>query len=102
MIKKGAKLCEGVDDILSDFEYLFPAKALMPSPGAPRPALAVELSSAEQSLLALLQMGEELSIDELIQRSGVPASAASVALLGLELKRLAKQVPGKRFVRVRS
>jgi DNA processing protein len=25
LIKKGAKLCEGVEDILSEFEYLFPS-----------------------------------------------------------------------------
>ena len=25
LIKKGAKLCEGAEDILSEFEYLFPA-----------------------------------------------------------------------------
>ena len=26
LIKKGAKLCEGAEDILSEFEYLFPAQ----------------------------------------------------------------------------
>ena len=31
LIKKGAKLCEGAEDILSEFEYLFPASNKPPS-----------------------------------------------------------------------
>ena len=33
------------------------------------------------------------------RRSGLPSSAVSVALLGLEMKRLVRQLPGKMFVR---
>ena len=33
LIKKGAKLCEGAEDILSEFEYLFPGSNRPPSPG---------------------------------------------------------------------
>ena len=32
LIKKGAKLCEGAEDILSEFEYLFPSSNRPPSP----------------------------------------------------------------------
>ncbi len=39
------------------------------------------------------------SIDEVIRRSGLPSSAVCVALLGLEMKRLIRQLPGKMFVR---
>ena len=38
-------------------------------------------------------------IDEVIRRSSLPSSAVSVALLGLEMKRVVKQLPGKLFVR---
>jgi DNA processing protein len=44
---------------------------------------------------------EEVAIDDVIRRSGLPASAVSVALLGLEMKRLLRQLPGKVFVRNR-
>jgi len=44
---------------------------------------------------------EEIGIDEVIRFSGLPSSAASVALLSLEMKRLVKQLPGKMFVRNR-
>src|ERR1035438_9488112 len=33
LIKKGAKLCEGAEHILSEFEYLFPASNRLPSAG---------------------------------------------------------------------
>ena len=42
---------------------------------------------------------EELSIDEVIRKCGLPSSAVSVALLSLEMKRLVKQLPGKLFVK---
>jgi DNA processing protein len=38
-------------------------------------------------------------MDEIIRKSGLPASAVSVALLSLEMKRLVKQLPGKIFSR---
>ena len=40
---------------------------------------------------------EEISIDDVIRKSGLPSSAVSVALLSLEMKRLIRQLPGKMF-----
>ena len=42
---------------------------------------------------------EEISIDDVIRKSGLPSSAVSVALLSLEMKRLIRQLPGKLFVK---
>jgi DNA processing protein len=99
LIKKGAKLCEGAEDILSEFEYLFPAtnRPLAPNETGVLPALT--LSANEQAVYDVLRKEEEISIDEVIRFSGLPSSAASVALLSLEMKRLIKQLPGKMFVR---
>jgi DNA processing protein len=99
LIKKGAKLCEGAEDILSEFEYLFP--------GSNRPAAvsetgilpALELSVNEQKVYDAVKPGDESAIDEIIRASGLPSSTVSVALLGLEMKRLVRQLPGKLFVR---
>ena len=41
----------------------------------------------------------ELFMDEVIAKTGLPASTVSVALLTLEMKKLVKQMPGKIFVR---
>jgi len=98
LIKKGAKLCEDAEDILSEFEYLFPASNRPPSPGETGVLPALELSENEKLVFDSLG-SEESSIDEVIRRSGLPSSAVSVALLSLEMKRAAKQLPGKLFVR---
>jgi DNA processing protein len=94
----GAKLCENAEDILSEFEYFFPAtnrpEVLQDAPNLP----AFELSANESKLYALIDK-DGLSIDELIRRSGLPASAVSVTLLSLEMKRLIRQLPGKIFIR---
>lgn len=101
LIKKGAKLCEGAEDVLSEFEYLFPASNRPPSPGETGVLPALELSENEQKCLDALPGQDEASIDEIIRRSGLPSSAVSVALLSLEMKRVIKQLPGKVFVRNR-
>jgi DNA processing protein len=98
LIKKGAKLCEGAEDILSEFEYLFPSSNKPPSPGETGILPAIELSGNEQKVFDALD-SEERSIDEVIRASGLPSSAVSVALLGLEMKRVIRQLPGKLFVR---
>jgi DNA processing protein len=99
LIKKGAKLCEGAEDILSEFEYLFPPTNRPPVDSQPGTLPALSLSEGEQRVLEALTV-DETSVEEVIQRSGLPASAVSVALLGLEMKRLVRQLPGKVFVRL--
>jgi DNA processing protein len=98
LIKKGAKLCEGAEDILSEFEYLFPPSNKPASPAETGQLPALELSENEQKVYDTLSE-EQLSIDEVIRQSGLPASAASVALLSLEMKRIIRQLPGKLFVK---
>ena len=98
LIKKGAKLCEGPEDILSEFEYLFPSSNRPPSAAQTGVLPALELSVNEQKVFDALD-GEERMIDEVIRKSGLPTSAVSVALLSLEMKRLVKQLPGKLFVK---
>lgn len=98
LIKTGAKLCENVEDILSEFEYLFPAsnRAATLSEGGAR--LTIELSADEQKILGALDH-EERQIDEIIRHAGLPVATVSVTLLGLEMKRLVRQLPGKIFAR---
>lgn len=100
LIKKGAKLCESAEDVLSEFEYLFPASNRPPSPAETGTLPRLNLPEPEQRVWEVLGT-EETALDEVIQRSGLPASVVSVALLHLEMKRLVRQLPGKLFVRVR-
>jgi DNA processing protein len=100
LIKKGAKLCESAEDILSEFEYLFPSSNRPAAPNESGVLPALELSENEQKIYSALD-GEELSIDDVIRKSGLPSSAISVGLLSLEMKRLVKQLPGKIFLKNR-
>ena len=99
LIKKGAKLCEGAEDILCEFEYLFPSTNRPPAPNETGVLPALALSDNEQKVHDTLGRDEEISIDEVIRQSGLPTSAVAVALLSLEMKRLVKQLPGKMFLR---
>src|SRR6266516_1017480 len=58
LIKKGAKLCEGAEDILSEFEYLFPSsnRPLSPAESGTLPALS--LSENEQKVYDVLSKEE--------------------------------------------
>jgi DNA processing protein len=100
LIKKGAKLCEGAEDILSEFEYLFPPSNRPPSAAETGILPAIELSENEQKVYDTLS-NEEVGIDDIIRSSGLPSSAVSVALLSLEMKRVVRQLPGKIFSRNR-
>ncbi|MHB8521629.1 MAG: DNA-processing protein DprA [Limisphaerales bacterium] len=98
LIKKGAKLCEGVEDILSEFEYLFPPSNRPATPAETGALPSLTLSENEQRIYDALS-AEETNIDDVIRRSGLPSSTVSATLFGLEMKRLIKQLPGKLFVR---
>ena len=99
LIKKGAKLCEGVEDILSEFEYLFPASNKPASVSETGLLPALELSENEQKVFNAVSDDDESAIDEIIRASNLPSSTVNVALFSLEMKRLVRQLPGKLFVR---
>src|SRR5258705_4008241 len=73
LIKKGAKLCEGAEDILSEFEYLFPPSNRPPAPNETGVLPALELSESEQKVYDRLN-SEESSIDEVIRHTALPPS----------------------------
>jgi DNA processing protein len=84
---------EGVEDILSELEFLLPREEVT----APRPAMA-ELGEAEAKVFAAIDL-EETPIDRITQKSGLLSGEVSSTLLRLEMKKLVKQLPGKVFVR---
>ena len=98
LIKNGAKLCEGVEDILSEFEYLFPPTNQPKGADQTGVLPALSLSESEQKVFSVLSCTEQTT-DEIIRACGLPVSAANVALFTLEMKRLVRQLPGKLFIR---
>jgi DNA processing protein len=63
---------------------------------APLPA---DLSDGERALLKLISADEAAHIDALSESSGMAVAELSGVLLGLEMRDLVRQLPGKCFVR---
>ena len=93
LIKTGAKLVEDVDDILQEFEFLIPKKKqeveldLMMRP-------EVQLSAEEQAIVKALAPGEQ-DVDTLARLVELPAAKISALLIGLEMKRVIRMLPGR-------
>lgn len=90
LIKDGAKVVAGVDDILEEFGAVSAAPAA--EERAPR------LSEKEERVYTLVGT-EAVAIDSIIASSGLSPGEVSAALLSLELKKLVRQLPGKKFTR---
>jgi DNA processing protein len=60
---------------------------------------AIKLNPRERMIFELLTTHEAASVDNLIQRSGLKAHEVLSTLMVLEIRRLCKQLPGKRFVK---
>jgi DNA processing protein len=94
LLQQGAKLVLSAEDILEDLQMLLPQ-----APELPLSALPEGLSEAETAVLRGLER-EELIIDQLITKTGLPSHQVSSSLLGLEIRGLVKALPGGRFVRI--
>jgi len=92
LIKQGARLVEGTGDIIDELglEKIFPIPAAAQS--------GLKMSGAEEALYRLLSL-DPVSLDELIGRSGLLPQKAMAALMYLEIKGLAKQMPGRFYIR---
>jgi DNA processing protein len=101
LIKQGAKLVEGIDDILDELPEAIRHAAvqhharLTPSGTLQEPA---DLTLQEAHVLALVPP-EETHIETIIHASQLPAQVVAGILVNLELRGLVQQFPGKFFTR---
>ncbi|HTT57695.1 MAG TPA: DNA-processing protein DprA [Opitutaceae bacterium] len=94
LIRDGATLLTGVDDILAELNYLDGLRPA-PIPAIPGAGVAGELSEAEQRVFDCFQGGSILTIDALAGLTQMPAHELGATLMLLELKQLVvKRVDG--------
>jgi DNA processing protein len=101
LIKDGAKLVENVFDILDEIKNAITVIASDDDGQEPRAAenaSAPPLTKDEKTVFNFLSM-EPAHIDDISDECRLTAQRAASALLTLELKGLARQLPGKRFIR---
>lgn len=94
LIKAGAKLTEGWEDVVEELRALtfYPREVVSPIRSLP----AVD---GEETRVLQLLGAEPLHIDAVIAGSKLPVPAVAAALLSLEMKGWVKQFSGKTFVR---
>ncbi len=92
LIRQGARLTETVEDILQEFEFLLPTALVRPP--THRPRVTVSLTDEERRIVDTLQDGE-LDVDTLIRQCGLDAATVNARLLGLEMKRVIRMLPGR-------
>jgi DNA processing protein len=93
LIKQGATLVESAEDILKDLGTAGPAK----QPARESRPLPV-LTPQEETVFRCIT-NEPKHIDGIMNECSIAAGKLSAVLIGLELKGLVKQLPGKYYVR---
>lgn len=93
LIKQGAKLVTGVQDILEEFN-LFSAPAVKREEKA-----KFNLTNENENRIYELMTRQAIPLDELIEKAGLDVSQVSGILLSLQFRRLIRQLPGNQFVR---
>ncbi|NUZ06434.1 DNA-processing protein DprA [Piscinibacter koreensis] len=92
LIKQGAKLVDSAADVLDEL-------GVTSAPALPRAVATAAPPAKEDALLAALGF-DPISIDSLVERTGLSAGELSVRLLDHELEGRVKRLPGQRFQRV--
>lgn len=100
LIKLGAKLVEGIEDILGELPVDVSAAARLKNSSLTSCASSApaDVTPQEAQILALMQP-DETHIETIIQASQLPAHVVASILVTLELRGLVQQFPGKFFMR---
>ena len=96
LIRQGAKLVETVDDIIEEIAPQLLHRSGRAVAAAP-PTLPPSASETTRKIFALLQENT-LQVDQVIERSAVPAAQVLEILLDLELQGFIRQSPGKIYI----
>lgn len=91
LLKQGAKLVDNIADILEEYGW---------EPETKQAEVVTALSQEEQCIYQLLKYDMPLDMETIVQQSGLSVTTVAVGLLQLELRGLASQQDGKRYLRI--
>jgi DNA processing protein len=102
LIRDGAILCRGVDDVLEELHGVSvmaragsePAATNAPQPSGPPPGL----DEGQTRVWEFLGSGPR-TMDEMVQQLGIAVPPLSAALMMLEMKKAIRRLPGSRYER---
>ena len=101
LIKQGAKLAQGVEDILEELNlkpsYCSPDESQFHSTNREDDMVILDKN---ENLVYTLLSSDPKYIDDICLESGIAFNKIAGILLGLEIKKFAKQLPGKNFVKI--
>ena len=92
LIRQGAVLCEGIDDVLRELQGPLPRRR--PVAPTPSPEIPDEEIDALREKIADLLSPTAVSRDELVRITGAPAAAVYGALVELSIAGRAELKPG--------
>ncbi len=107
LIKEGAKLVEGIEDILEEFPFqgeggFFLKPGVCPRdavpPGSPDQAARGDGAGERETLIGHMS-DEGTCVDVLIERTGWPSEKLATLLTELELLGRVRRLPGSRYLR---
>jgi DNA processing protein len=94
LIRQGARLVMSADDVMEEFEWLMKPAAAAAAGSGTRAAVGAALSEEEAAVMAMLEPGER-DVDALIRGSGIAPARMNVVLLGLEMRKAVRMLPGR-------
>lgn len=102
LIKQGAKLVETEQDVLEELRFMTTLDCMTGQPEvAAEQTLQVDDLSTDSTQILKLMGSAAVSVDRLVERSGLTADAVSSILLLLELRGLVASQPGGTYSRLR-
>ncbi len=97
LIQQGAKLIMDGGDVLDDLMTLFPTAPTAPKVEESKPAAPLTL---DEEILYKAISTDEAHINDITAASGLTAATVAATLMRLEMKRLIRALPGRRYVRL--